>query len=91
MVFGVQHSGHVQWALSILTVVAYATLPLGSASFEQELVPTLLVGLLYAALAIVAFPWVQRRGRAFAVAYVCVQLPLGFLVFSLSGAAVGGT
>jgi signal transduction histidine kinase len=89
LVFGVQHSGGVQWALSILTVVAYATLPLGSGSFEQELVPTLVVGLVYAALAIGGFRWVQRRGRAFAVAYVGVQLPLGFVLFSLSGAAVG--
>lgn len=88
--FGVQHSGGVQWALSILTVVAYATLPLGSASFEQQLVPTLVVGLVYAALAVFGFRYVQRRGRAFAVAYVCVQVPLGFAVFALSGAAVGG-
>jgi signal transduction histidine kinase len=88
-VFGVEHSGGVQWAFSILTVVAYATLPLGSASYEQELVPTLVVGLVYAGLAVLGFPWVQRRGRAFAVAYVCVQVPLGFLVFALSGAAVG--
>ncbi|ONI84689.1 two-component sensor histidine kinase [Saccharothrix sp. ALI-22-I] len=79
----------MQWALSILTVVAYATLPLGSASFEHELVPTLVVGLVYAVLAIGGFRWVQRRGRAFAVVYVGVQLPLGFVLFSLSGAAVG--
>jgi signal transduction histidine kinase len=89
MVLGVQHSGGVQWALSVLTVIAYATLPLGSASYEQELVPTLLVGLVYALIAIFGFQWVQRRGRAFAVAYACVQVPLGFLLFSLSGAAVG--
>ncbi|MFD1147601.1 sensor histidine kinase [Saccharothrix hoggarensis] len=79
----------MQWALSILTVVAYATLPLGSASYEQHLASTLLVGLGYAALAVVGFPYVQRRGRAFAVAYVCVQLPLGFVLFALSGAAIG--
>jgi signal transduction histidine kinase len=89
VLFGVQHKWGVQWALSIPTVVAYATLPLGSANFVQQLVPTLLVGLAYAPLAIIGFSRVQRRGRAFAVAYVCVQLPLGFLVFSLSGAAVG--
>lgn len=76
-------------ALAALTIVAYLTLPLGSANYETLVLPTLLVGLVYAVIAIVGFPWVQKRGRAFAVAYVCVQLPLGFTVFSLSGAAVG--
>ncbi len=89
MVFAVQHSGAVQRALGILTVVAYVTLPLGSESFEQLLVPTLLVGLAYGALAVFGFPFVQRRGTAFAAAYVLVQLPLGFVLFALSGAAVG--
>ncbi|NUT53418.1 MAG: sensor histidine kinase [Saccharothrix sp.] len=89
LVFGLQHSGRVQRALGILTVVAYVTLPLGSESFEQELVPTLLVGLVYGALAVVGFPFARRRGRAFAVGYVVVQLPLGFLLFALSGAAIG--
>ncbi|MFE9750476.1 sensor histidine kinase [Saccharothrix saharensis] len=79
----------MQRALGILTVVAYVTLPLGSESFEQLLVPTLLVGLAYGLLAIFGFPFAQRRGRAFAAAYVLVQLPLGFLLFALSGAAVG--
>ena len=89
MVFAVAHSGGVQRALGILTVVAYVTLPLGSKTFEQLLVPTLLVGLAYGLLAIFGFPLAQRRGRAFAIAYVLVQLPLGFLLFTLSGAAVG--
>lgn len=88
-VFAVEHSGCVQRALGILTVVAYVTLPLGSKSFEQLLVPTLLVGLAYAALAIFGFPFAQRRGPVFAAAYVLVQLPLGFVLFALSGAAVG--
>ncbi|MFI9011149.1 sensor histidine kinase [Actinosynnema sp. NPDC053489] len=79
----------MQRALGVLTAVAYVTLPLGSKTFEQLLVPTLLVGLVYGALAIFGFPFAQRRGRAFAVAYVLVQLPLGFAVFALSGAAVG--
>lgn len=76
-------------ALAVLTVVAYVTLPLGSADYETLVLPTLIVGLVYAVIAIVGFPWVQKRGRAFAVGYVCVQLPLGFTLFSLSGAAVG--
>lgn len=85
----VPHSGTVQWALAILTVVAYATLPLGSASFEQQPLPTLLVGLAYSMLAIFGFRFVQGRSVWWAVAFVAVQLPLGFAVFSLSGAAVG--
>ena len=79
----------MQWALAILTVVAYVTLPLGSASFEQQPVATLLVGLVYSAIAILGFPFVQGRSVWWAVGFVCVQLPLGFIVFSLSGAAVG--
>ncbi|WP_367128498.1 sensor histidine kinase [Saccharothrix sp. HUAS TT1] len=79
----------MQRALSILAVVACLTLPLGSASFEQHLAGTLLVGLAYGAIAVVGFPFAQRRGRAAAAAFVGVQLPLGFLLFSLSGAAVG--
>ncbi|WP_181777009.1 sensor histidine kinase [Amycolatopsis pittospori] len=76
-------------ALAVLTLVAYVTLPLGSANYETLVLPTLVVGLVYAAIAIVGFPWVQKRGRAPAIVYVCVQLPLGFTLFSLSGAAVG--
>ena len=88
---GVPHSGTVQWALAILTIIAYSTLPLGSASFEQQLVPTMLVGLAYAMIAIFGFGFVQRRSVWWAVAFVVVQLVLGFVVFSLSGAAVGST
>ncbi|MBM7832483.1 signal transduction histidine kinase [Agromyces cerinus] len=75
--------------MAILTVVAYATLPLGSASFEQQLLPTMLVGLAFTVLAIFGFRFVQDRSIWWAVAYVAVQLPLGFVVFSLSGAAIG--
>ncbi|WP_199470637.1 sensor histidine kinase [Agromyces sp. Root1464] len=79
----------MQWAMAILTVVAYVTLPLGSASFEQQPLPTLLVGLAFTLLAIFGFRFVQGRSIWWAVAYVAVQLPLGFVLFSLSGAAVG--
>ncbi len=79
----------MQWALAILTLIAYATLPLGSSSFEQLLLPTLLAGLAYGVVAIFGFRFVQGRSVWWAVAYVCVQLPLGFLVFTLSGAAIG--
>lgn len=85
----VQHSERVQRTLSILTVVAYATLPLGSSVFHQQVVPTLLLGLVFAALAIAGFRFVEGRGRAFAVVYVGIQLALGFMLFWMSGAAVG--
>lgn len=88
-VWGVEQSASVNRALAVLTVVAYVTLPLRSASYETLMLPTLLVGLVYAMLAIVAFPWVQKQGRALTIAYVGVQLPLGFTLFSLSGAAIG--
>jgi signal transduction histidine kinase len=84
----VLQSETVQWALAILTIVAYLTLPLGSGSVEQ-LLPTLLVGLVYAALAIFGFRFVQSRSVWWAAAYICVQLLLGFLVFWLSDAAIG--
>ncbi|HEX6344688.1 sensor histidine kinase [Umezawaea sp.] len=76
-------------ALGILTVVAWATLPLGSAAYAQRLLPTLLVGLVFAVLAVVGFRFVEGRGRALALGYTAVQLGLGFELFSLSGAAVG--
>ncbi|WP_109637965.1 sensor histidine kinase [Lentzea atacamensis] len=79
----------MQRTLSILTVVACATLPLGSSVFHQQVVPTLLLGLVFAALAIVGFRFVEGRGRAFAVVYVGIQLALGFMLFWMSGAAVG--
>lgn len=50
----------MQWALAILTVVAYVTLPLGSTSFEQQALPTLLVGLAYSVLAILGFRFVLQ-------------------------------
>jgi signal transduction histidine kinase len=45
----------------------------------------------FAALSVVAYRWAQRRGRAAAVAYVAVQLVLGFAVFDVEGAGVGAT
>jgi signal transduction histidine kinase len=79
----------VNLALGILTVVAYATLPIGSEHDAMHLVATLVTGLVFVVLAIAGFHVVRGRGRALAIAYVCVQLPLGFAVFALSGAAVG--
>jgi signal transduction histidine kinase len=87
--FGVVHSRCVQWALGILTVVAYATLPLGPYDFQDRVLPTMLVGLAYIVLAIAGFEWVRRRRGVFAVVYVFIQLVLGYVVSVLSGAGVG--
>ena len=50
---------------------------------------------LYGLVAVLLFRWVDRqppgRRRWLAAAYVHVQLPLGFLLFSLAGAGVGAT
>ncbi|GGI48075.1 signal transduction histidine kinase [Agromyces flavus] len=81
----------MQWALAILTVIAYATLPLGSSSFEQQPVPTLLVGLAFVLLAIFGFPFVRARSIWWRAAFALVQLALGFWIYSLSGAAVGAS
>lgn len=81
----------MQWALVVLTVIAYATLPLGSASFEQQPVPTLLVGLAFSLLAIFGFRFVRGRSMWWRVAFAGVQLALGFWIYSLSGAAVGAS
>ena len=81
----------MQWALAILTVIAYATLPLGSAIFQQQPVPTLLVGLAFALIAIFGFRFVRGRSVWWAVGFAAVQLVLGFWVYSLSGAAVGAS
>jgi len=88
-VFTVQHSERVQRTLSILTVVACAILPLGSSFFQQQLVPTVLLGLAFAVLAVVGFRLVEGRGKVLAAVYVGIQLALGFALFWMSGAAVG--
>ena len=55
----------------------------------MQLVATLSVGLVYVALAIFGFRFVQSRSIWWAAGYVCVQLGLGFVVFWLSDAAIG--
>ncbi|GAA1826820.1 sensor histidine kinase [Agromyces salentinus] len=78
----------MHWALAVLTVVAYLTLPLGSASSVQ-LLPTMLVGLAYTAIAILGFRFVQTRSVWWGAGYVVLQMVLGFVVFALADAAVG--
>lgn len=79
----------MQWALAILTVIAFVTLPLGPAGDEQQVAPMLLVGAAYVLIATLGFAAIRGRSVWWAVPFVIVQLVLGFAVFSLSGAAVG--
>jgi signal transduction histidine kinase len=46
-------------------------------------------GAVFATVAVVVFPLVERRGRAAAAGYFVVQLPLGYLQFGAAGGAVG--
>ncbi|WP_208710765.1 sensor histidine kinase [Sinomonas sp. R1AF57] len=79
----------MHWALAVLTVIAFVTLPLGSASFEQQPLMTLLVGLAFSLLAVFGFRFVQGSSFWRRAPFIGVLLVLGFWEFSLSGAAVG--
>jgi signal transduction histidine kinase len=89
-----QHSGAVTRALAVLTCGAFVTLLAEATALAQPLVAVVL-GAVFALLAVVAFGWVERqeprRRRRLAVAYVAVQLPLGYLLFGVAGAGVGAT
>jgi signal transduction histidine kinase len=81
-------------ALAVLTCGAFLTLVVEATVVDQPLVAITLAAV-FATLAVVAYGWIERqapsRRRAFAVAYVAVQLLLGYLLFGASGAGVGGT
>lgn len=84
-----RHSWSVKRALDALSAAAFLTLVVGVTDAGQP-VAALVTGLLYLALATFGFGWVHRQGRRWpAVAYVAVQLVLGYTVFVLSGATVG--
>jgi signal transduction histidine kinase len=89
-----QHSGRVTRALIVLTCGAFLTLVAESTVVEQPLVAVTLAAV-FAALAVLAYGWIERqapsRRRGLAVAYVVVQLALGYLVFGAAGAGVGAT
>lgn len=76
-------------ALDALTVAAYLTLFAGADDAHNPLAAVVLGGV-YAAVAVFGFAWVQRRARTgLSVAYVIVQFHLGAVVFVLSGATGG--
>jgi signal transduction histidine kinase len=80
----------VKRALDALTAAAFLTLLVGLPAAAAP-VAGFVAGLAYLGLATAGFAWVRRQGRRWpAVAYVAVQLVLGYAVFVLSGATVGG-
>jgi signal transduction histidine kinase len=78
----------------VLTCGAFLTLVAEATVADQPLV-AIALGAVFAAVAVVAYGWIDRqapsRRRALAVAYVAVQLPLGYLLFGAAGAGVGAT
>ncbi len=76
-------------ALAVLTAGAFLTLVVAVLGADEPF-PALVTGALFTALATAGFAWVQRRGRAWAAAYVLVQLPLAFATFQ-AAAGVGPT
>ncbi|MCW2579119.1 MAG: integral rane sensor signal transduction histidine kinase, partial [Blastococcus sp.] len=88
------HSGPVTRALVVLTVASFLTLAAEATVADQPLLAITLAAA-FAALAIVGYGWIDRqpssRRRALGAAYVAVQLPLGYLMFSASVAGVGST
>ncbi|MCO1659401.1 sensor histidine kinase [Pseudonocardia humida] len=77
-------------ALAALTAGAFLTVVLGSLGAPDR-APAMAFGAVFAALSLLAFPWVQRRGHiAWSLLYVAVQLPLSFVTFTYD-AGVGST
>ena len=78
----------------MLTCGAFLTL-LAEATAVAQPAPGIALAGVFAALAVVGYGWVDRqppsRRRRLAVAYVGVQLPLGYLLFSTAGPGVGTT
>ncbi|HEU5108623.1 MAG TPA: sensor histidine kinase [Micromonosporaceae bacterium] len=77
-------------ALTALTLAAYATMVVGAIGSPRP-VPALLLGSLYVLVGTVGFHRVlARRRRSLSYAYVSSQLCLGYVVFVISHATIGG-
>jgi signal transduction histidine kinase len=89
-----QQSGPVTRALAVLTCGAFLTLVAEATVAEQPLL-AITLGAVFAVLAVVGHGRLDRRPasrrRGPAVAYVTVQLVLGYLVFGAAGGGVGAT
>jgi signal transduction histidine kinase len=80
-------------ALLVLTCGAFLTL-LAEATGQSDPVDGIVVAAIYAVLAVAGYGWIDSREpprRRLAVAYLAVQLPLGYLLFGTAGAGVGAT
>ena len=67
--------------LAVLTAGAYLTLVVAVLGADEPF-PALVSGEVFTVLATAGFAWVQFRGRAWAAAYVLIQLPLAFVTFT---------
>ncbi|MFJ1759804.1 sensor histidine kinase [Amycolatopsis sp. NPDC088138] len=77
-------------ALAVLTCGAFLSVVLGVLA-SGEPAASLVLGAVFTALGTAGFGWVQRREHlGWAAAYVVVQLPLAFFVFTIN-AGVGAT
>jgi signal transduction histidine kinase len=87
-----KHSGPVTRALAVLTCGAFLTL-LAEATVMPQPVLAITLAVAFAAVAVIGYGWVDRqpssRRRGLAVAYVAVQLPLGYVLFGVAGPGVG--
>jgi signal transduction histidine kinase len=80
-------------ALAVLTLVAFVTLVVEAAGTGLP-APAVVVGAVYALLATAGHAWVsspRRHGMLPAIAYVALQLALGFLLFSFASTTTGAT
>jgi signal transduction histidine kinase len=81
-------------AFLVLTCGAFLTLVAEATAVDQPFV-AIAVAAAFATLSVVAYGWIDRqapsRRRGFALAYVAVQLALGYLLFGAAGAGVGAT
>ncbi len=88
------HSGAVTRALAVLTLLALLTVVVEATDDPHPLLAVAL-GVTYSAHALAALPWLARqpvpRRYWLAAGHVCLQLPLGVLLFGATGAGVGAT
>ncbi len=81
-------------ALAVLTLLALLTVVVEATDDPHPLLAVAL-GVTYSAHALAALPWLARqpvpRRYWLAAGHVCLQLPLGVLLFGATGAGVGAT
>jgi hypothetical protein len=86
--------GAVTRALAVLTCAAFVAL-VAEATVADHPILAISLAAVFSAVAVVGYGWIDRqppsRRRAPAVAYVAVQLALGYLIFGAVGTGVGAT